>query len=129
MYHAVTETTNRGFTGASYVNLNDEVGSYVQVTVKAASAGTKTLVIRYANGSSADMPMKITVNGVVVSSSLAFNPTGAYSCWRSQTISVSLNAGNNTIRLESVNSTGGPHIDWIALDSTLTVPPPARGTY
>ena len=126
LYHAVTETTNRGFTGASYVNLNDEVGSYVQMTVNAASAGTKTLVIRYANGSSADMPMKITVNGVVVSSSLAFNPTGAYRCWRSQTISVSLNAGDNTIRLESVNSTGGPHIDWIALDSTSTAPPPGN---
>jgi len=63
------------------------------------------------------MPLKITVNGVVASDSLSFDPTGADRCWRGQSIDISLNAGENTIRLESVNATGSPHIDWMALDS------------
>lgn len=118
LYNAVTETTNRGFTGASYVNLNDEVGSYVEVTANSNAAVTKTLVIRYANGLSEDMPMEIKVNGETVSSSTSFTPTGAWSAWRGQTIDVPLIIGDNIIRLESITSTGGPNLDWIALDST-----------
>jgi hypothetical protein len=116
LYHAVAETTERGFTGASYVNLDDEVGSYIEMTVNMAFATAKTLVIRYANGSAVDMPLKITVNGVVISDSLSFVPTGADRCWRGQSLDIALKAGDNTIRLESINATGGPHLDWLALD-------------
>jgi unsaturated rhamnogalacturonyl hydrolase len=120
LYQAVAETTERGFTGASYVNLGDEVGSYVEITVNAAYATAKTLVVRYANGSVADKPLEVTVNGVVASDSLSFVPTGADRCWRGQSIDISLNAGDNIIRLESVDDAGGPHIDWLALDSLPT---------
>ncbi len=115
--NAAAETTNRGFTGASYVNPDDEVGSYVEMMVNSTSAVTKTLVIRYANGTVNDVPMEIRVNGD--SSSTSFTPTGAWSAWRAQTIDVPLDAGDNIIRLESITSTGGPNLDWIALDSTL----------
>jgi unsaturated rhamnogalacturonyl hydrolase len=118
LYNAVTETTNRGFTGASYVNLDDEVGSYVEVTANSTANVTKTLVIRYANGLSEDIPMEIKVNGETISSSTSFAPTGAWSAWRGQTIDVPLTIGDNIIRLESITSTGGPNIDWLALDST-----------
>ncbi len=117
LYNAVTETTNRGFTGASYVNLDNEVGSYIQITVSAASAATKNLVIRYANGTTDDRPMKVYVNGDVVNSNLSFMPTDAWTAWRARSTNVSLSAGDNIIKLESVTSTGGPNIDWIALDS------------
>ncbi len=116
LYHAAIETTERGFTGASYVNLDDEMGSYVEMTVNAAYATAKTLVIRYANGSAADKPLKVMVNETVVSDSLSFEPTGADRCWRGQSIDIPLDAGDNTIRLESAGTTGGPHIDWMALD-------------
>jgi unsaturated rhamnogalacturonyl hydrolase len=117
LYRAVTETTNRGFTGASYVNLNNEIGSYLEITVSTASAGMKTLIIRYANGTADDRPMKMYVNGNVAYGSLSLPPTGAWTAWKSQPTGVSLNAGNNIIRFESITSTGGPNVDWIAVGS------------
>ena len=121
LYHAVTETTNRGFTGASYVNFDNEVGSYIEMTVNTTSAESTILIIRYANGTVANRPMKIYVNDNVVSNSLSFIPTGAFSAWKQQTISVSLNAGDNVIKFESIVDMGGPNIDWIALDSTAGI--------
>jgi hypothetical protein len=117
LYRAVTETTNRGFTGASYVNLNNEIGSYLEITVSTASAGMKTLIIRYANGTADDRPMKMYVNGNVAYGSLSLPPTGAWTAWKSQPTGVSLNAGDNIIRFESITSTGGPNVDWIAVGS------------
>jgi unsaturated rhamnogalacturonyl hydrolase len=119
---AVAETDNRGFTGASYVDPNNEIDSYIQVTVNAASSGMKTLVIRYANGTETNMPMDIYSNDDPISSELSFMPTGAWTAWRSQTISFSLNSGENTIKLKSGTESGGPNVDWIAFDSMSTDP-------
>jgi rhamnogalacturonyl hydrolase YesR len=122
LFHAVTETTNRGFTGASYVNLDNEVGSYFRITADVTAAGTKSLVVRYANGDTVDRPMRISLNGNVVSDNTSFIPTGAWTAWRSQALPVTLNAGQDTIELTSVTSTGGPNIDWVALAES-TEPP------
>jgi unsaturated rhamnogalacturonyl hydrolase len=123
IYHGITETTNRGYTGTSYANVNNEVGSYVEMTVNVASAGSRNLIFRYANGTTADRPMKIYVNGNVVSSSLSFVATGAWTAWRAQSISVSLNAGDNTVKFESLTATGGPNVDWIAIESVSIATP------
>jgi unsaturated rhamnogalacturonyl hydrolase len=120
LFHAATETTNRGFTGASYVNLDNEVGSYLRITADATAAGTKNLVVRYANGDTVDRPMRISLNGVVVSDSTSFVPTGAWTAWRSQSLPITLEPGQSTIELSSLTSTGGPNIDWVALDSGST---------
>jgi len=130
LYNAVTETSNRGFTGASYVNFYNEVGSYIEITLNAASTETKTLLIRYANGTTDDRPMKIYVNGNVVDDSLSFIPSGAWSAWKPQTISVSLNAGDNVIKFESITDTGGPNLDWVTFDTvSITQTTLTRGPY
>jgi len=111
----VVESNWPGFTGTGFVNYNNVVGSYVEWTVSAASAGTTGLTFRFANGSTANRPMDITVNGVLVGNDVAFPPTGAWSTWQTATVNAALVAGANTIRATAVGSSGGPNVDKLTL--------------
>lgn len=128
-YLAVTETTNSGYTGVSYVNTNNVSGSWVEWTVTAAVAGSHTIAIRYANGTTTDRPVSISVNGVVVISSFSFPGTGAWTTWAVNSTNVTLIAGSNTIRLTSLTSNGAPNLDRMdvtgpAVDTTPPSPSP-----
>jgi len=116
------DSTNRGFTGEGYVYLGNTTASYLEATFSLATATTKRLVVRYANGASAGFPVQVSVNGIVVTPSLALPVTGAWTAWRSRTLDLALPAGTNTIRLQSTGGAGTLLLDWLALD---TVPPVA----
>src|SRR5262245_33608188 len=61
----VVESNHLGFSGTGFVNYNNVVGSYVQLSVNAPAAGTATVAFRFANGTTTNRPMDITVNGVL----------------------------------------------------------------
>jgi len=128
-YLAATETTNTGYTGPSYVNTNNVVGSWVEWTIPATVAGSHTIAIRFANGTTTNRPMSIAVNGVTVIASFDFPGTGGWTLWTISSTSVSLNLGENTIRLTSLTSNGGPNLDRMdvtgpAIDATPPTPSP-----
>jgi pectate lyase len=77
------------------------------------------LNIYYANGTNANRPMSISVNGVVVEPNLAFEPTASWDVWEKKTLLISLAAGNNIIRATSANPNGGPNVDRIELKGNL----------
>jgi endo-1,4-beta-D-glucanase Y len=126
----VVESNHAGFTGTGFVNYDNVTGSYVQLSVTAASAGTATIGFRYANGTTVNRPMTITVNGVAVSTAHAFNGTGNWDTWQTATITAPVNAGTNTIRATATTANGGPNLDWVEVDVTPTTPPssPPPGT-
>ena len=68
-------TNHTGYTGTGFVDYTNIKGSYVEFTVSASSAGTSALTLRYANGTSVDRPMDISVNGTVVASAVSFPAT------------------------------------------------------
>ncbi|MFD1538124.1 glycosyl hydrolase family 28 protein [Nonomuraea guangzhouensis] len=111
----VVESNHAGFTGTGFVNYDNVVGSYVEFAVTAAQAGNATVVLRFANGTTANRPMDITVNGVLVSDELAFPATGAWTTWSTATVTVPLNAGANVIRTTSTTAGGGPNLDRISV--------------
>jgi hypothetical protein len=106
------ESNWSGFTGTGFVNLDNVVGSYVEWTVNAPSAGLATLTFRYANGTTAARPMDIRANGTLVAAGLSFIPTPAWNDWDTRTVyNVPLAAGANKVRATSTTSTGGPNLD------------------
>jgi Carbohydrate binding module (family 35)/Carbohydrate binding module (family 6) len=111
----VFEATHAGFTGTGYVNTDNVVGSYVEFTVHAVTAGPATVTFRYANGTTVNRPMDVTVNGALVRDDLAFPSTGTWPTWATTSIPVTLNAGDNTIRATSVTANGGPNLDKITV--------------
>ncbi|MFI6503210.1 carbohydrate-binding protein [Nonomuraea typhae] len=112
----VVESDHAGFTGTGFVNLDNVPGSSVEFTVNSATAGTKTLTIRFANGTTAGRPMDVLVNGTLAAGGKPFDPTGAWTAWTETSAPVTLQAGANTVRLVSTTANGGPNLDRISLN-------------
>jgi hypothetical protein len=126
---ATVATNHSGFTGTGFVDYTNVTGGYLEWTVTAPAAGSQTLTWRYANGTSADRPMTITVNGTVVATNLAFDPTANWDTWADRTLTAPLNSGVNTIRATATTSGGGPNVDRLSVTGTTdTQAPAAPGT-
>ncbi|MFG2001947.1 cellulase family glycosylhydrolase [Spirillospora sp. NPDC048911] len=119
----VVESNHAGYSGSGFVNGTNATGSYVEWTVNAASAGSTTLAIRYANGTTTNRPMDVTVNGATVSAGRAFAGTGAWTTWATSSLTAALNAGANTVRLTATTANGGPNLDYLDVDAGGTPNP------
>jgi len=109
----VVEANHLGFSGTGFVNYDNVTGSYVQWTVNAAAAGAAILRLRYANGTTTNRPMDITVNGTLVADDLSFPSTGSWDDWQTATVTASLNAGANAVRATATTVNGGPNADYL----------------
>ncbi|MEV0238302.1 rhamnogalacturonan lyase [Nonomuraea sp. NPDC050786] len=94
--------------------------------MNASQAGTATVAIRYANGATTSRPADVLVNGAVVQSAGAFDSTGAWTTWGTKTLTVSVNAGDNTIRLSPTTADGLPNVDALDLELGGTQNPTGR---
>ena len=111
---AAIESNHTGYTGSGFVNYNNVAGSYVEWTVNVSNAGPYQVSFRYANGSPANRPCAIRVNGTVVNSSLSFSATGAWTNYETTaSIAVNLNAGQNTVRGTAIGTSGGANVDHL----------------
>lgn len=104
---AVVNAAHPGFTGTGYADYVNARYDYVEWTVNQSIAGTIELQFRYANGSTADRPLKLDINGTTIASSLSFPPTGSWSNWNTVSLSANLKAGVNKIRLTAIGYSGG----------------------
>ena len=120
---ARVENDNAGFTGSGYVDFTHASGDFVEWAFDASPEGTYRLDFRYANGSAADRPLELRVNGTVVRPRLPFPPTGNWRTWAITGVDATLSAGRNTVRLSAVGS-GGGNLD--SLTVRLLSPPDAR---
>ncbi|MFI0989542.1 carbohydrate-binding protein [Streptomyces exfoliatus] len=119
----VIESDWTGYTGSGFCNATNATGAYAQFTVNAPAAGTATLAVRFANGGTTARPAGLVVNGSTVQTP-SFESTGAWSTWTTKTLTVALNAGSNTIRLNPTTSAGLPNVDSLNVTTGDTPPPP-----
>jgi len=104
-------TSNKGYSGTGYMDYGGNATWLEWNNVNVTTAGNYTLAFRYANGTSTNRQCQLIVNGVS-QGNIAFNNTGGWATWQNVSSgSVSLNAGNNTIRLTANTSNGGPNLD------------------
>ncbi|RAS69731.1 pectate lyase [Lentzea atacamensis] len=115
-----------GFSGTGFCNGANSTSGYAQFTVNAATSGTATLGIRFANGTTTARPANLVVNGSTVQAP-SFEGTGAWSSWMTKTLSVPVNAGSNTIRLNPTTANGLANIDHLDFEVGGTTPPPPGG--
>ncbi|MFE0677020.1 carbohydrate-binding protein [Streptomyces sp. NPDC058867] len=117
-----------GFSGSGFCNGTNATSGYAQFTVNTATAGTATLNIRYANGTTTARPANVLVNGTTVQTP-TFAGTGAWSTWATQTVTVTLNAGSNTVRLNPTTANGLPNVDYVEAVTSDTTPPTGSALY
>ncbi|WP_168221202.1 carbohydrate-binding protein [Actinomadura sp. WMMA1423] len=119
------DSNHSGYSGTGFCNGTNQAGAYAQLTVNASAAGTATLRIRFANGTSAARPTDVAVNGSTVPA-VTFEGTGSWDTWASMTLTVPVNGGANTVRLTPTGAEGLPNIDYVEADTGDT-PPPTGG--
>jgi hypothetical protein len=106
------ESVNPGYTGTAYASFAATIGAFIEWTVNAPAAGTYSLELPYALGDPAAQSLELKVGGALVNGALPFSPTGSWSTWATRTVSATLVAGANTIRLTSVGAIS-PNIDYL----------------
>jgi hypothetical protein len=117
----VVESNHTGFSGTGFVNSDNVAGPYTEWTVNAPVAGTATLAIHYANGTTSARTGDVSVNGAVVSAGRSFATTANWDTWATSTLTATLNAGDNKIRLTAASAGGNPNLDY--LDATVADAP------
>jgi unsaturated rhamnogalacturonyl hydrolase len=119
VFHGTVDSDHTDFTGSGFVNTANEAGAYVEFTVKAPSAGTFTLSLRYANGTGTGRGSSVTVNGAQVATP-AFAPTANWDTWAAARVPATLAKGTNLVRVTGTTAGGLPNLD------SMTVADPQR---
>ncbi len=114
----VHEDTNKGFTYQDYLNLDNTNKSAVTFRVNVPQKGNYLCSFNIANGSKNDRDMMISVNGGQDRWKQNFLTTGDWTTWEERGIVLPLNAGINTITLQSNTAEGGPNFDYLSLSFT-----------
>ncbi|WP_030166093.1 carbohydrate-binding protein [Streptomyces sp. NRRL S-813] len=121
------DSDRAGYSGSGFCNGTNAVGASAQFTVKAPAAGTATLKVRFANGTTTARPADVIVNGSTATNA-TFAGTGTWNTWTTQTLTVPVKAGSNTVRFSPTTSGGLPNIDYLDVDvSGDSTTPPASG--
>jgi alpha-L-fucosidase len=109
----VVESNHAGYSGTGFVNGDNAAGSFTEWTLSSASAGTATIALRYANGTTANRPSAVAVNGATVYASRDHAGTGSWDTWATDTFTVSLTAGTSTLRVTATTANGNPNLDYL----------------
>ncbi|MFI8287575.1 carbohydrate-binding protein [Streptomyces sp. NPDC085614] len=121
------ETEHAGYSGTGFCNATNALGAALQFTVNAAQAGTATLSVRFANGTTTARPANATVNGAAAGSP-SFEGTGTWTAWTTKTLTVPVVQGANIVRFSPTTANGLPNIDYLEAETGGTTTPPPSGS-
>lgn len=117
----LVEYTNIGYNGNGYINFPVDGGFLVFDDIDGGNGGNAVVRIRYALGATESRTGTLTVNGN--SQNITFAPTGGWTTWAVQEITVYLSGGNaNNIQFQSTGSDLG-NIDELEVIVENTQPP------
>ena len=112
------ESEHTGFTSSSYLNLYNEIGSDVTISVQAPKDGVYAVTVHYANGGNADRTVRVSVSGGLGTYTFKGEPTGSWDSWKEETIYVPLTKGLNAITLTSATADGASNLDTITVSAS-----------
>ena len=107
------ESTNTGFVGEGYANVDNETGSYVIYGVTAAKAGKYTLYISFANGGGSARGYSISVGDKTLLADGSMESTSAWTTWKTQSVEIELDSGYSELKFTSTGSDGMANIDYV----------------
>lgn len=113
----MNESINAGFSGTGYVNLNNVTGTAVSWKINSTTAQTVSVTFKYANASTANRNMSLSVNGAVAVANIDFLSTAAWTTWNTVTVQTALAAGDNTFTLTSLTAQGAPNLDELTFNA------------
>ncbi len=109
--NVTVESNHTGFSGTGFANLPASGAANLTFTITTDAAGVHDIGFRYALGA-ADRSVSLSINGGSTET-LSFPNSGAWNTWQTRTISRTLLAGANSIRISSSND--GPNLDLLTV--------------
>ncbi len=110
------DNNHQGYTGIGFVNLTNQIGTYLEMILPIPQTGQYNLSIRYSNGNAENRPCEIRLNGTVLYEQFDFPSTTDWESWEySDVISLDLTTGNHTLRVTGITSNSAPNIDHLKL--------------
>lgn len=125
---AVRATDHPGYTGTGFVGGYTDANqgnASTSFAVPAATAGTYSVALRYANGTTAPMTLTLAVDGATRQVSLP--ATANWDSWSTRVDAVTLSAGNHTLAYRFGSGDSG-NVNLDAITVTPPGPPPPAGT-
>lgn len=114
-----SNNNHSGFNGFGFVENVINIDDAAEFTVTVPVGGQYTVTMRYAMGSdgpSSNRTLSVYVNGTDTVQS-SFTSTGAWNAWNEQAVSVTLQAGSNTIKYQyDADDTGWINLDYITVN-------------
>ena len=111
----VKETTNTGFVGEGYANVDNSTGSYVTYGVTAFKEGKYTLFISFANGGGSARGYSVSAGDKTLLADGSMESTAAWTTWKMQSIEIELPMGYSELKFTSLSKDGMANIDYIIL--------------
>ncbi|WP_299241622.1 carbohydrate-binding protein [uncultured Aquimarina sp.] len=109
-YDGSIDNNHSGHTGTGFVNTDNALGNGIDWKLDGL-AGSYTITWRYT--STSNRSGKLVVDGSTVASNIAFNTTGSWTSWQTESVTVNLSGGVKDVRLEATNSSGLGNIDYM----------------
>jgi subtilase family serine protease len=120
---AAVQTDHTGYTGTGFVGgFTDANKGNAQIAfaVSAATAGSNTLGLRYANGTGSSRTLSLYVNGTKIKQT-TLAATANWDTWATQNETVTLNAGNNTVAYKyDTTDNGNVNVDSLTVTAAAT---------
>ena len=111
--NGVKETSNTGFVGEGYANVDNSTGSYVTYGVTAFKEGKYTLFISFANGGSSARGFNVSAGNDTLLANGSMESTGGWTEWKMQKIEIKLPVGYSELKFTSLSKDGMANIDYI----------------
>lgn len=111
------DNDNAGFYGSGFLNLYNNVGSEATLSVAANVAGNYKFLVRFANGTTSNRPVAVSVNGNMQIENFDLPGTGSWTTWKTTTFSLNLQKGDNQISLTSLTEQGAANLDLLGFTS------------
>lgn len=104
---------------------NFEKNVFAEYFINVPSAGVYPLTLRMTNTSGINPVFKVTSNNIKVTStdSVSLTSTGGTNNWDSRSISLTLPAGKQTLRITSSGLVTGVKLQWLSLSNTTDLNP------
>jgi rhamnogalacturonan endolyase len=106
------DNNHPGFTGTGFANVTNSTGTGINWRVDAGASDEYTLLFRYASVDT--RPGRLLVDGTTVAT-IDFPATGGWTSWGQVSVSVNLNAGVRSLRLEGSGATSLGNIDSLTV--------------
>ena len=119
--NAKAATQDKGYTGTGYVVVTAESDAVNFTLSGVEQDGLYGLRVRYANGNSAEQAITLSVNNGAEVKNVKLPPTGSFSTWDSAMVIVSLNSGENSVKISGKG--GKVNIDGLIRLTTPVVMP------